>query len=120
VGQRLAFQALRHSFGRSLVAEGPKFLSMQVKGSAIFVNFAEAEGLQTADGKELRGFEVAGEDGIFYPATTEILGTQIKVTAKDVQSPVSVRYAWKPFTDANLVNAARIPASTFKAEIAKP
>jgi sialate O-acetylesterase len=88
---------------------------MQVKGSAILVNFTDAEGLQTADGKALRGFEVAGSDGIFHPATAEIKGTQIKVQAKAVKTPVSVRYAWQPFTDANLINGAGFPASTFKA-----
>ena len=114
VGQRLAFQALRKSFGKNLVAEGPKCNGIQVKGSAILINFANAEGMKTADGAALRGFEVAGTDGIFHPATAEIKGTQIKVSAKAVKTPVSVRYAWQPFTDANLINGAGIPASTFK------
>jgi sialate O-acetylesterase len=114
VGQRLAFQALRNSFGKNLVAEGPKCNGIQVKGSAILINFANAEGMKTADGAPLRGFEVAGADGIFHPATAEIKGTQIKVHAKAVKHPLSVRYAWQPFTDANLINGAGIPASTFR------
>ena len=28
-----------------------------------------------------------------------------------------VRYAWKPYTDANLVNEAGLPASTFEIEV---
>ena len=113
VGKRLALQALRNSFGKQLVAEGPKYNGMLVKGTAILINFASAEGMQTADGAPLRGFEIAGADGIFYPATAEIQGTKIKVSAKAVKQPVCVRYGWQPFTDANLINGAGLPASTF-------
>lgn len=116
VGQRLAFQALRNSFGKDLVAEGPRYQSMQVKGSAILVQFTEAKGMRSADGQALRGFEVAGADGIFYPAEAEISGSQIKVSSTAVKKPVSVRYAWKAFTDANLINGVGLPASTFRAE----
>jgi sialate O-acetylesterase len=30
-----------------------------------------------------------------------------------------VRYAWKPYTDANLVNEAGLPASTFELRVSK-
>ena len=28
--------------------------------------------------------------------------------------PIAVRYAWQPYTRANLVNGAGLPASTFR------
>ena len=37
-------------------------------------------------------------------------------------NPTAARYGWQPFTRANLVNGALLPASTFRiaAEIANP
>ena len=61
----------------------------------------------------LRGFELSDGNGIFYPATAEIVGDEIKVSCEQVRIPKSVRYAWSPVTDANLVNEDELPTSTF-------
>ena len=39
------------------------------------------------------------------------------VMAAGVAHPRFVRYGWQPFTRANLVNGAKLPASTFRVEI---
>ena len=57
-------------------------------------------------------------EGIYYPATAEGVGEQVKVYSKEVRNPRYVRYGWQPFTRANLVNRAGLPASTFRAEFA--
>ena len=41
---------------------------------------------------------------------------KIKVWSDKVKEPETVRYGWQPFTRANLVNGAGLPASTFRAE----
>ena len=42
---------------------------------------------------------------------------QVRVTSvPSVPHPVSVRYAWQPFTRANLVNDKGLPCSTFEIE----
>ncbi len=64
----------------------------------------------------LQCFEVAEYDGIYYPATAEVVGEQVKVYSKEVQNPRYVRYGWQPFTRANLINREGLPASTFRAE----
>lgn len=71
-------------------------------------------GVQT--GKPLQCFEVAEYDGIYYPATAEVVGDQVKVYSKEVPNPRYVRYGWQPFTRANLINREGLPASTFRAE----
>ena len=48
---------------------------------------------------EIRGeraelFEIAGEDGVYYPAQAEVHECCIRLTAQGVQHPVKVRYAW--------------------------
>ena len=66
---------------------------------------------------QLIGFEVAEYDGLFYPASAEIVGETVVLTAPEVQHPHYVRYGWEPYTRANLYNGAGLPASTFRTEI---
>lgn len=113
VGQRLALQALRHSYGRDVVAQGPSPIQMRVDGCSVVVSFDCATSLRSSDGAPLRSFEVAGSDGLYHCATATVEGTTVRVEAASVPNPVSVRYGWQPFTRANLVNEAGLPASTF-------
>lgn len=34
-----------------------------------------------------------------------------------IEKPAYIYYGWKPFTNANLVNAEGLPASTFKIKV---
>ena len=56
------------------------------------------------------------DDGLFYPAQAVVENGKIKVWSDKVKEPETVRYGWQPFTRANLVNGAGLPASTFRAE----
>ena len=51
---------------------------------------------------------------LFVPAAAEVDGKQVKVWCDKVKKPRQVRYGWQPYTDANLINGAGVPASTFK------
>lgn len=122
VGERLARWALHDTYGfGQLVPSGPLFRSAEKRGDAVYVSFDHAAGLQTSDGQALRTFELAEYDGYFFPADATILtdGT-VEVQCPQVAHPKYVRYAWQPYTDANLVNAERLPASTFKAPVSEP
>ena len=66
----------------------------------------------TSDGAPA-SFEIAGEDGKFVPATAKIEGSTVVVQAAGVTNPKYVRYGWAGWTDANLFNKDRLPASTF-------
>ncbi len=59
------------------------------------------------------GFEVAGEDGIYYPASAEIEGNSVLVYSDKVDNPVSVRYAWVNYGDVFLYGGNDIPAVPF-------
>lgn len=50
---------------------------------------------------------------LFYPAYAEIKGKSVELSSSEVKNPAAVRYAWKPFTRANLINGAGFPVSTF-------
>ena len=114
VGQRLARWALHDLYGFDVVPSGPLFKSIETKDNAIFVSFDFAEGLHASDGKALRTFEIAEQEGQFVPANAEIIGNQVKVWNNSIQNPRFVRYGWQPTTDANLVNGDGLPASTFR------
>ena len=62
------------------------------------------------------GFEVAEYEGCFHPAKAEIAGETIILTCPEVKHPRIVRYAWEPYTRANLYNGAGLPASTFRVQ----
>lgn len=66
-------------------------------------------------GKHYGPFEVAEIDGLYEPASAEVEGDYIKVYSDKIKNPRYVRYGWQPFTRANLVNDAELPASTFRA-----
>lgn len=119
VGQRLALQALANNYGMDICASGPSYLSCTAKGSTLVVEFTNAEGMTSSDGDELRTFEIAEIDGFYYPATAKIKGNTIHLKSKNVAKPRYVRYAWQPYTTANLINNSKLPASTFKGEATK-
>lgn len=86
-------------------------------GNSLVVRFDYADGLSTADGKAPSTFEIAEEEGLYHPATAVIAGCSVVLTSPEVKHPRLVRYGWQPFTRANLVNGASLPASTFRGEV---
>ena len=116
IGERLAQWALGDTYGRKVLPSGPLFRSATFNGKVATVAFDYARGMHPADGKTLRGFELSDGNGIFYPATAEVVGEELKVTSEEVSTPKAVRYGFSPVTDGNLVNEANLPASTFTSE----
>lgn len=117
VGERLAAWALHSTYGQeAVVPSGPLYKSVEFVGPVAYLRFDYGEGMTTEDGGPLRTFEIAGDDGLFHPARASVEQDRIKVWCEDVKQPCAVRYGWQPFTRANLVNGAGLPASTFTTE----
>ena len=117
IGERLARWALSDSYGYSITPSGPLFESVVREGEALVVSFAFGEGLRTSDGNSPSCFEIAEEEGLYHPANVTIMGDKVRLTSPDLKAPRYVRYAWQPFTRANLVNKDGLPASTFRGEV---
>ena len=117
VGERLAYWALNKTYGHHVVPSGPLYKSVSFQKNVAYVSFDYTEGMKAADGNEIVTFEVAGEDQMFYPAKAVVEGNQVKVWSDKVKEPKIVRYGWQPFTRANLVNGAGLPASTFRSDV---
>ena len=121
VGARLALAARALVYGEpQLEYSGPLFRTATVEGASMRVWFDHAKDGLAAHGPQLNGFEIAGADGKFVPATAKIDGSTVIVQASGVSQPKAVRYAWQGWTDANLFNKEGLPASTFTSKLVLP
>lgn len=122
VGRRLALLARRDVYGvADLVAEGPSFVraAPAAGGGAIEVTLANVdnEGMRLVRGVGgLTGFEVAGVDRRFYAVDSVTSGISITVGSAKVPAPVAVRFNWTRSPEANLFNAAGLPAAPFRSD----
>ena len=115
VGERLALQALAKHYGHDVVADGPLPQGLTSFGRFLEVDFGSQADLRTSDGGPLSGFEVQdAADGLFHTVSAEIDGNRVFLDCSALKHPMAVRYAWQPYTRANLVNATGLPASTFR------
>ena len=64
----------------------------------------------------MRGFELAGRDELFQPATARIAGEEIWVESPAVSEPCALRYGWADDPNVNLQNAAGLPAEPFRSD----
>ena len=119
VGERLARLALNQTYGMSHVAQhGPIPLSAKIVNGKTIIEFGNAKDLKTSDGKPLRGLEW-GFTGRFTTIPQENITIDGNRIILDLATAM-IRYAWKPYTDANLVNEHNLPASTFEIETSTP
>ena len=116
VGERLAQSMLRHTYGRSTAPVSPEVgQQSSVKDDRVELDLREAQGLHGSDGQPLRGFEIAGADELFYPATVQLDAEgKVLLRSSEVAKPCYVRYGWQPFPTGNVVNAAGLPLGTFR------
>jgi sialate O-acetylesterase len=122
VGARLALAARALAYGEKLEYSGPAFASMDLKGRKATLRFSHLGGGLVAKGKgkvadrKLKGFTMAGPDGIFHPAEANIRGKAVVVSSDAVAQPAAVRYAWANVPEGNLFNKAGLPASPFRTD----
>ena len=115
VGERLAQSMLRHTYDRSGAPVSPEVgANSKVDGDRVQLDLREAKGLHGSDGQALRGFEIAGENQLFFPATAQLSEDgKLILRAPKVAQPRYVRYGWQPFPTGNVVNGAGLPLGTF-------
>lgn len=127
VSDRLVAAALKTAYGRDIVASGPSFRSMTIRGGAAVIAFDNLGGGLVAkevslDGgiqlpaDQLKGFAICGDDHVFRWGRAVIDGDTVVVSHPDVPKPVAVRYAWAHFPLCNLYNAEGFPAVPFRTD----
>jgi sialate O-acetylesterase len=116
VGERLANWALAKDYGVKVSYSGPIYKAMIREGNSIKLQLDYIEGGLVAKGGELKGFEIAGKNGKYVPATARIVNNEVIVSSPVISEPVSVRYCWRNGAEASLFNSAGLPASVFRTE----
>ena len=124
VGDRLANLALSNDYGfKNVDVNTPVPTRFEFKENEAIVYFDKVDklGLSPRD-KDIEGFELAGEDGVFYPAKAIVLKKEYNYKAikvyqcPQVTKPVAVRYAWDVLCPSTLYNCYGIPASPFTSQ----
>jgi len=116
VGARLARLARAVVYREAIDANGPRYLSHEVVGSAVRVRFAHATGGLVARGDALTWFHVAGADRRFVPAVAVIDGESVLVSSPEVATPVAVRFGWSDVAEPNLFDVDGLPAAPFRTD----
>jgi sialate O-acetylesterase len=119
VAERLELAARKVAYGeKDLVASGPIFDYMEFNGKAVVLHFKEiGSGLVSSDGEPLRGFEMSGPGGVYFPAQAHIENNTVVLTCPQINVPVNVRYAWCDSPEKlNFYNREGLPAAPFRTE----
>ncbi|MES2650674.1 MAG: GDSL-type esterase/lipase family protein [Bacteroidota bacterium] len=117
VGERLALLALKNTYNKNITASGPVALKAIRKKNLVVITFNDAERLRASTGSILRGFEVEDNKGAHLQVKASIYKNEVHLTVPSNLVLTRVLYAWQPFTRANLINEAKLPASTFSIAI---
>lgn len=106
VGYRLGQSTLNIAYNENVLASGPTYKSMKIKGNKIVLSFENmAKGLKARDGI-LKGFAIAGKDQKFVWANAEIkFKNKVIVWKSAVSNPIAVRYSWANNPSSTLYNS---------------
>ncbi|MBD0823764.1 sialate O-acetylesterase [Aestuariibaculum marinum] len=116
-GERLAYQALAKTYGfEGFEFESPGYNAMEIKGSTVTVSFNNVPNGVTSYDKEVVGFEIAGENKVFYPAQAVLRRKSVLLSSPQVEKPVAVRYLFKDFTKAEIFSTGGLPMSSFRTD----
>ncbi|MFM7320205.1 MAG: sialate O-acetylesterase [Armatimonadota bacterium] len=127
VGERMAYEALRITYGRRDVPRSPKFAGATYSAGAATVRFARVgKGLEirggvssevAVPGDKLLGFQLAGSDGVFHAAEASIVGKdRVVVRSAKVSDPKAVRFGFVNFPVVNLYGIGGLPAEPFRSD----
>ena len=119
VGKRLGDLALNKTYNhKEFLAGSPRYKSSRFLDNEAWVAIdSPNDGI--CRNYDIRGFEVAGKDGIFYPADEARLNWQtneIVVSSEKVKEPVAVRYGFRDFLPGTLHGGNFLPLIPFRSD----
>ena len=124
VGERLAFTALSRDYGfETIQYKSSAYKDMTIKNDTVLIHTQDNYWCD-APFEQMKGFEIAGEDKVFYPAEARHFwqpgggywDEAIIVTSPQVKKPVAVRYCFKNFQIGNVKNGGNMPLFPFRTD----
>lgn len=114
VAKRFATLALADTYHRGEYRT-PAYQTHSISGKQLTLTFDTA--IQAPE-NTVKGFILAGPDGVFHPATATLTGkTSIVLESPEVAIPVAARYNWADCPDGNLYGAgSNLPVAPFRTD----
>ena len=115
-GERLALLALSNTYGVRGLPEFAAYSRVEFRGDTAVIAFDRSrEWVYFEHGPRSDNFEVAGDDRVFHPAEAWTSRNRVYVRSDKVARPVAVRYAWRDWTQGDLMHDG-LPVSSFRTD----
>lgn len=119
VGERLGGVVLGNTYQIGTNYESPLFDKVTESKNLYSIHFKGVfNGIKTSNEKGVIGFEMSNDNINFENFEPTIRGKSVIFkTPKNFKKPIYIRYAWKSYTEANLISNNGLPVSTFRTKI---
>jgi sialate O-acetylesterase len=117
VAGRLLLHALHKTYHHKIDCDSPAYESLEQKDGGILLKFKNNNmGLYSVE-RDISGFEIAGDDKVFYKANARIVNYgEVFVKSEHVKNPIAVRYAWRNWVIGSLYGGNLLPVSSFRSD----
>ena len=119
VSRQLALLALDNVYGiKGIVSGAPELVKYTLAERKYTLEFAHGKGLMAPPYEDVKGFEVAGKNRVFYPANAKLVGDKIVVDVpQEVAEAHSLRYSFYdcPLT-SNVSSSFGFPLAPFRTD----
>ena len=118
VGHRLYLQAMSEVYGLMERSETlpPLYDSYEVRRGKMLIKLKNCKRLSGKDDNCLDGFEIAGADGVYFPAKATVKIPYIELECDEVKLPVSARFKWTNYAQVGLFGLNDLPLPPFRTD----
>ena len=95
----------------------PLYDNFEIIDDAVLIHLMNCEkGLGGKNEDCLRGFEVAGADGVYYPAEATVKLPYIELKSDKVKAPQNARFMWTNYAEVSLFGVNGLPLAPFRTD----
>jgi len=116
IGERLALQALKHIYGKTVLSDAPRYSAINKTDHRIEIAFTNADGLHIK-GNKINALMVEDDTGASVEYSKSYIEAYKLVLEGEFTSPLIIKFASTPYYKVNLYNKSNIPARPFEATI---
>ncbi|MFZ4796826.1 MAG: sialate O-acetylesterase [Bacteroidia bacterium] len=119
IGNRLAALALNNLYKKKMTCNGPTYKSLKTIKNRAIISFKNCGSglMSTKKEGDIIGFEIAGNNHLFYHAVAIIKNNKIIVFSDQINNPKAIRFGWIGNTNhCNLYNQEGFPAVPFRTD----